>query len=112
MTRKALTLEVRAPGARTLVTDHAAEALVARLSEREHAPAAAPPPTDARIIPRRGRLRADGTRTGAREVSRLTVYLPPALARRLAVYAADVGRDRSEITAEALVAWFAARDAT
>ena len=110
MTRKP-TLQARpAPGARTHVPDAAAEALERKLAARERGSVQASErpsvqtPGDSRIVARSGRLRADGTRTGARELRRATVYLPPDLARRLDVFAAESGRDKSDVVAEALAA--------
>lgn len=110
-------------GHRAPVDDAAATALLARLEAREHAPPSglAPVPSRAVAVPsgatgsdprdvvRVGRLRADGTRAGARVLRRSTVYLPPELAQRLDVAAATTGRDRSEIIADALAAWLDAR---
>lgn len=106
-------------GHRAPVDDAAATALLARLEARESAPAPSLVPVtsravavpssatgnDPRDVVRKGRLRADGTRSGARVLRRSTVYLPPELAQRLDVEAAKVGRDRSEIIADALAAW-------
>lgn len=110
MTRKP-TLQARpAPGTRTPVPDDAAEALERKLAARERGSVqASERPSvqtsgDSRIVARSGRLRADGTRTGARELRRSTVYLPPDLARRLDVFAAEHGRDKSDVVAEALAA--------
>jgi len=111
MTRKP-TLKARpAPGARTHVPDSAAEALERKLAARERGSVqASERPSvqtsgDSRIVARSGRLRADGTRTGARELRRSTVYLPPELARRLDVHAAEHGREKSAVVADALAAW-------
>jgi hypothetical protein len=41
----------------------------------------------------------------------LTVYVEPDLGRRLDVYVASVGRERSECIAEALAAWLSVRGA-
>jgi len=112
MTRKP-TLSARpAPGARTVVPDATAEALTAKLEARERGAQTSKRPDvqtseDPRVVERLGRLRSDGTRAGARTLRRSTVYLPPELARRLDVYAAEHGRDRSDVIAEALAAWFA-----
>ena len=59
---------------------------------------------DSRIVARSGRLRADGSRSGARDLRRATIYLPPDLARRLDVFAAEHGRDKSDVVAAALAA--------
>lgn len=61
---------------------------------------------DPRVVTRKGRLRADGTRTEGGDAARLTVYLPPDLAKELDVCAARLTRGRSSIVAEALGAWF------
>jgi hypothetical protein len=104
-------LQVRAP--RPPVSDAAADALLRRMEALEHVPALVPTPApstptttaDARLVERRGRLRGDGSRAGARTVRRLTCYLPPELAQRLDVFAVTHGRDRSDVLADALDAW-------
>jgi hypothetical protein len=60
---------------------------------------------DRRVVVRKGRIRADGSRTEAPPRLRLTVYLPPELGRALDVHAASTGRERSTIIAEALAAY-------
>lgn len=106
-------LQVR-PVARATVSDAAAESLLRRMEALEHVPALVPTPApstptpttaDARLVVRRGRLRGDGSRAGARTLRRLTCYLPPELAQRLDVFAATHGRDRSDVLADALDAW-------
>jgi hypothetical protein len=62
---------------------------------------------DRRIVTRKGRILADGSRTAAPPRIRLTVYLEPDLGRRLDVYAASHGRERSGVLGEALAAWLA-----
>lgn len=57
---------------------------------------------DKRIVRRKGRMRSDGSHDGARTLRRLTVYLPPELARELDVLAAQRGRDRSSLITEAV----------
>jgi len=103
------TLQVRLPRA---VSDADADALMRRIGALEHVPplvpAAAPSTataTDARLVVRRGRLRGDGSRAGARTLRRLTCYLPPELAQKLDVFAATHGRDRSDVLADALAAY-------
>jgi hypothetical protein len=67
---------------------------------------------DRRIVTRKGRILADGSRTAAPPRIRLTVYLEPDLGRRLDVYAASHGRERSGVLGEALAAWLASREAS
>ena len=57
---------------------------------------------DKRIVRRKGRMRSDGSHDGARTLRRLTVYLPPELARDLDILAAQRGRDRSSLITEAV----------
>lgn len=114
MTKPKPKLTPRAPGAaRAPVDERAADALLARLEAREHAPPGAPAPSasapatnDPRDVVRKGRLRADGSRSGAKVLRRLTIYLPPELAQKLDVEAATSGRDKSELVAEALAERF------
>lgn len=65
-------------------------------------------PEDRRIVVRKGRIRADGSRTEAPPTLRITAYLPPELGRALDVAAATTGREKSSIIAEALGAWLEA----
>lgn len=67
---------------------------------------------DGRLVERKGRLRADGSRTAAATMLRLTVYVQPDIGRALDVAAAASGRDRSSIIGEALTAWLAGRRST
>ena len=106
-------LQVRA-ASRTTVTDADADALLRRNNALEHVPALVPTPAlstpttttpDARLVVRRGRLRGDGSRAGARTLRRLTCYLPPELAQRLDVFAATHGRDRSDVLTDALAVY-------
>lgn len=58
------------------------------------------------VVERKGYLRADGSRSGARgHVRRMTVYFPLGLGKQLAVQAALAGRDMSDILSEALTDW-------
>jgi hypothetical protein len=50
-----------------------------------------------KALPRGVLPRADG-----REVKRMTVYMPPDLAKRLAVYCAESDRDISDVVSEAV----------
>lgn len=75
-------------------------------SERSAAPARN---YDGRLVQRKGRLRADGSRTAGSTLLRLTVYVQPDIGRALDVAAAASGRDRSSIIGEALTAWLAGR---
>lgn len=45
------------------------------------------------------------TRTDGRELRRMTVYLPPDLAKRLAVRCVEMDREMSDAVAEAVDAW-------
>lgn len=114
-------LATRSPN-RTHVPDEVAEALVAKLTERESLPPltlAAPlpkastmttaaPKADRRNVERVGRVLGDGSRRGARTVRRLTVYLPADLAHRLELESAMTGDQKSELVERALSAYFAA----
>lgn len=62
-----------------------------------------PKPKGPGVTWREGRLLADGSRRGAGWVRRMTIYLPPELARKLDVEAAERGEDKSTIIAEMLV---------
>jgi len=104
-------LAVRLPN-RTVVSEHAAEALVGRITAREQAPERSGVQTlDPRLVARKGRIKADGSRTGARVRRKVTAYIPPELGRRLDVHAASLGLERSEVLAEALAAHLDARKA-
>lgn len=61
-----------------------------------------PKPPGAGVAWREGRLTADGTRRGAGWVRRMTVYLPPDLAMKLDLRAAELGEDKSALIAEAV----------
>jgi hypothetical protein len=50
-----------------------------------------------KVLPRGVLPRADG-----REVKRMTIYMPPELAKRLAVYSAESDRDISDVVSEAV----------
>jgi hypothetical protein len=95
------------------VSEADARALEAAAERRQRQPAAptaaAAAPTDRRLVARKGRILADGSRTDAPPRLRLTVYVEPDLGRRLDVYVASVGRERSECIAEALAAWLAGK---
>lgn len=113
-------LQVRAV-ARTTVTDAAAESLLRRMEALEHVPSLVPtptpntpPPTDApadapdadtRLVKRRGRPLADGSRRNARTLRRLTCYLPPDLALALDIAAVKANRSRSDVLADALAVY-------
>ena len=107
------TLQVRLP--RSTVTDADADALLRRINAREHVPPLVPvtrsatstdaPDTDTRLVTRRGRPLADGTRRNARTLRRLTCYLPPDLALALDVAAVKRNRSRSDVLADALAAY-------
>lgn len=58
------------------------------------------------LVERKGRILADGSRRGARALRRMTVYLPPGLAKQLSVFSAEHDCQYSEVVAEALGAWF------
>jgi hypothetical protein len=64
----------------------------------------APPPAP------RKRGRAIVVRTDGRELARKTVYLPPSLARRLAIYAAETEADVSGVITAICAAFLDARD--
>ena len=55
--------------------------------------------------------RAVVTRADGSERRRMTLYLPPALARRLAVYCAGAERDLSDVVTEAVAGWLDAQAA-
>ena len=57
------------------------------------------------IIQRKGRLRADGSRTQARTLRRLTVYLDPAMAKAIERRAVETGLNKSEMAQAAFAAW-------
>ena len=98
-----------------------AEALgngIAGRVEEAPAPEPAPPPAkpspvvavdasehdqrqDTRIVHRKGRLLADGSRTEARTLRRMTVYLPPDLAMAIDRRALETGKTKSELAHEA-----------
>lgn len=63
---------------------------------------------DGRLVERKGRVRGDGSRSPASQRLRLTVYLDPTIGRRLDVFAASHGRERSQVIGEALAAWLEA----
>ncbi len=74
--------------------------------EPEAQPVEAATPAGPRgIIQRKGRLRADGSRTEARTLRRLTVYLDPALAKTIERRAVETGLNKSEIAQAAFAAW-------
>ena len=92
------------------VSEEQARALEARWDGRQKQAAGAPmasasPPSDGRIVARKGRILADGSRTEAPPRLRMTVYLPPDLGRSLDVAAVSMGREKSDIVAEAIAAW-------
>lgn len=58
------------------------------------------------IVERKGRLTSDGRR-GARVLRRMTVYMPPDLAKRIELRSVEMGRDRSELISEAVAAFLA-----
>ena len=64
-----------------------------------------PKPAGPGITWRDGRVLGDGSRRGAGWVRRMTVYLPPELARRLEERALADGEDRSALIASALGSW-------
>jgi len=68
-----------------------------------------PKPTGPGIVWREGRLLADGSRRGAGWLRRMTVYLPPELARRLEVETLETGEDKSAVISTALADWLDAR---
>ena len=57
------------------------------------------------------RQKAIVTRADGVERRRLTVYLPPALAKRLAMYATGAEVEMSEVAADAIEAWLQTRGA-
>lgn len=62
---------------------------------------------DTRNVLRKGRLRADGSRTPARVLRRLTVYIAPELGDALDVAALSAKRDKGDIAADAIAEWLA-----
>lgn len=54
------------------------------------------------LVERKGRALATGERRGARQLRRMTVYLEPELAQRLAIHSAGTGSTLSDIIGEAL----------
>lgn len=85
--------------------------LNAQRTEKASELSARPPkPPGPGIVWRDGRVLANGGRRGAGWLRRLTVYLPPELARRVDVSAATTGADKSTIIVEALHQWFEARE--
>jgi hypothetical protein len=95
------------PAAPALPTPPAASPATDVQTSRRPA-AQAPSPSN---VPAAARSKAIVTRTSGVERRRLTVYLPPALAKRLAVYAAGAEVEMSEVAAEAIEAWLQARGA-
>jgi hypothetical protein len=59
------------------------------------------------IVSRPGRVLADGSRRGARDARKLTLYVPPDLGVELDVHAARTGKTLSDIAAEAFAAYLA-----
>jgi hypothetical protein len=62
-------------------------------------------PSDTRFVLRRGRVKKDGTVSGARVVRRLTTYLDPKVAEDLEAYAVIVDATMSEVIEQAVVAF-------
>ena len=105
--------------ARTTVTDADADALLRRINALEHVPPLAPatssatstdapadaPDADTRLVKRRGRPLADGSRRNARTLRRLTCYLPPDLALALDIAAVKANRSRSDVLTDALAVY-------
>lgn len=60
-------------------------------------------PADTRFVLRRGRVKKDGTVSGARIVRRLTTYLDPKVAEDLEAYALIVDASMSEVIEQAVV---------
>jgi hypothetical protein len=99
------------------VSDAAADALLRRMEALEHVPALVPTPApstpttdapadaDTRLVKRRGRPLADGSRRNARTLRRLTCYLPPDLALALDIAAVKANRSRSDVLADALAVY-------
>lgn len=54
------------------------------------------------VVERVGRLRADGSRSGARTLRRMTIYLPPELARELEVHTLQCDDTVSNVIADAV----------
>jgi hypothetical protein len=63
------------------------------------------PPASWKLVERKGRLRADGTRTPARILRRMTVYFELLNAEELETYCAHNGCDMSEVVNEAVRRW-------
>lgn len=61
------------------------------------------------IVARKGRILADGSRRGKRDLRRVTVYLPPDLAQKLSRHCFDSQRQISDFVAEAVTAALAGR---
>lgn len=121
MPRKKITLQTRKPGQKPTeeeiaeFEDHA-EALGSQVAgqeapsqppERPDAPEGPEPPEGGPTghVERKGRLLGDGTRRGARELRRMTIYLPPDLAKRLTIHCAEIDQQYSQVIADALRAW-------
>lgn len=60
---------------------------------------------DPSLVRRVGRVKADGSRTPARDLRRLTLYLPPEMAKAVDMRALDEGVNRSELIQAALQAY-------
>lgn len=68
-------------------------------------------PGDTRYVLRKGRVRRDGTVSGARVVRRMTVYLDPRVAEDLEAYSVIVDASMSEIIEQAVARWMQTSEA-
>lgn len=65
---------------------------------------------DSRVVVRKGRMKADGSRVGARVRHKITAYLEPDLSKRLDQYALVSCIEKSDVVAEALCAYLGYRE--